>query len=192
MSLSQDDIITRDLASGERLLWRGSPAKGIRLQPSDALMVPFSLMWGGFAIFWEYSVLHMPTRPPKPESDPSMFMALWGIPFVLIGLYIIVGRFFFDAFARSRTVYAVTNQRVLIITSVWSKEIKSLSLRTLSEMSLSERSDGSGTITFGPVPAFNAAWVPGWPGANKRAAPAFRFVAGARQVHDLIQKAQNL
>jgi hypothetical protein len=99
--------------------------------------------------------------------------------------------FFYDAFVRSRTVYGVTDQRVLIVTSVWNREIKGLSLRTLAELSLSEGSDGTGTLSFGHVPAFNSMMTSGWPGANRRVAPAFRLVAGVRNVYELIRKAQN-
>jgi hypothetical protein len=60
-----------ELGAGEKLLWSGQPRGGLRLQPADALLIPFSLMWGGFAVFWEVSVFRV--RAP-------VFFRLWGIP----------------------------------------------------------------------------------------------------------------
>ncbi len=191
VDFSVEDPIYSELSSGERLIWSGTPGQGVRLRPADALMIPFSLAWGGFAIFWEYSVLHIPAAPNKAGAGVDAFMTLWGIPFVLIGLYLIVGRFFVDAYQRARTRYAVTDQRVLIVTRLWNKDVKSIALRTLGEMSLRELADGSGTITFGPAPPFNWMMAPGWPGATKKVAPAFEFVEGARNVYEQIRKAQS-
>ncbi|HKR36064.1 MAG TPA: hypothetical protein VJT10_14570 [Steroidobacteraceae bacterium] len=66
--------------------------------------IPFSLLWGGFAFFWEYSVLQ--------QKDAPVFFALWGIPFVLAGIYIIIGRFFVDSYQRSRTWWPAISKRM--------------------------------------------------------------------------------
>jgi hypothetical protein len=174
--------IIRNLGSGESLIWAGNPKAGLLLRPSDALMIPFSLMWGGFAIFWETTVLN--TAAPG-------FFALWGIPFVLIGLYMIVGRFFVDSRIRGNTVYALTNRRAIIISGLFSRTTTSLPLGTLTDISLQEKTDGSGTITLGrPQP--NASWMSGmrWPGLNQSTTPAFEFIAEARGVHDRLLDAQ--
>ena len=175
-----EQVVGAELASGERLLWSGRPRLGIFLRPSDGYVIPFSLMWGGFAIFWEYSAL---------TSKAGLFFGIWGIPFVLVGLYLIFGRFFVEAQQRSKTYYGLTNQRVVIVSGLFSRSIKSLQLRTLSDISLAERSDGSGTITFGAT----APWwsgMSGWPGASRYQSPAFDSISSARDVFERIRTAQ--
>jgi hypothetical protein len=186
---SLQTLIQRELNSSERLLWTGAPRQGLRLRAADVFMVPFSLLWGGFVIFWEYSVLRQSSS--HGSGSPDLFMVLWGIPFVLVGIYLIVGRFFADAFQRARTIYAVTDQRILIVTTLWNKQVKSVQLKTLPEISLTEKSDGSGTITFGPQPPYARMMGGGWPGANKQAAPTLEFVEQVRSVYDLIQGSVN-
>jgi len=150
---SPSSPVERQLSSGEKLLWSGQPRAGIRLRGSDAFVIPFSILWCGFAIFWESMVVR--------EGAP-VFMMLWGIPFVLVGLYIVFGRFIVDALTRRKTFYGITNERIVIISGLFSQEIKSLNLRTLTDVYLSERGDGSGTITFWPGTshgALGARWL---------------------------------
>jgi Bacterial PH domain len=173
--------IERELSSGERLLWSGQPRQGFRFRATDAFMIPFSLFWCGFAIFWEYSV--MTTKAP-------FFFKLWGVPFVLIGLYIVVGRFAADVKIRARTYYGVTTDRIIIVSGLFSRQTKSLQLRTLSDISLAERADGSGTITFGPQFMFAPRMPSGWPGSSQYAAPAFEMIERAKETYDLIRQAQ--
>ena len=67
-----------------------------RVRPGDAGLIPFSLLWCGFAIFWES--LAMKTGELLPE--------LWGVPFVLVGLYFVFGRFVVDAYVRAHTSWS--------------------------------------------------------------------------------------
>jgi hypothetical protein len=97
-------------------------------------------VWGGFAFIWEWSVFN---------SKAPFFFLLWGIPFVLVGVYLIVGRFFVDAWQRDKTYYGVTNERIIIVSGHLNRKVKTLDLGALSDLSLTERSDRSGTITFG-------------------------------------------
>ena len=50
--------IKQHLNSDEKLLWTGAPKHGILIKGTDVLMIPFSLMWGGFALFWEFTVVN--------------------------------------------------------------------------------------------------------------------------------------
>jgi hypothetical protein len=182
MSFSTEQLLRPELGRDEQLLWSGMPRQGLCFRSSDWLAVPFSLMWGGFAIFWEYSA--------STTRDAPIFMTLWGIPFVLIGLYMIVGRFFGDAFLRSRTYYGVTDQRVIIVDGLFNRQVKSLPLTTLSDISLSERSNRSGSITFGTNNFPFASLGRSWPGMGRQMAPAFDSIDEVRRVYALIREAQ--
>ncbi len=181
-----EEPVRRELTDGERLLWSGIPQSGLRLRPSDTFLIPFSLLWTAFAIFWEYNVLRAHDIGVGTQPTP-WFLALWGVPFILIGLQMVIGRFFADAWMRARTKLAVTDRRILILTHVVSTRVRSLELRTLSEMNLQEGSGGRGTITFGPAAGMMAA--PGWSNVNRRLAPAFEGIEQVRQVYETIQSA---
>jgi len=173
--------LQQELSGGERLLWSGRPGQGMRLRPSDALLIPFSLLWGGFAVFWEASVIK--------DNAPILFK-VWGIPFVLMGLYMIFGRFPIDAWQRKYNVYGVTDQRVLIISRFFTHRVKSLNLRTLGDISLTESRDGSGTIVLGAPSPFGWWANAGWPGYGRYATPSLEMIPQARTVFDLITQAQ--
>jgi len=175
--------IEQQLSAGESVLWRGRPRQGIVVRGSDAFLIPFSLLWGGFAFFWEYSVL---------RSGAPAFFVLWGVPFVLVGLYFIAGRFFFEARLRAGTVYALTDERVLIVSGVFARRVRSLGLRTLAELSLSPGRGDEGTISFGggsPLAGMFGGMA-GWPGSERHLGPRFELLADARGVFEKIRAAQ--
>ena len=165
-----------NLSSGEKLIWTGKPKTGIMLRSSDAFLIPFSLLWGGFAVFWESSAL---------ESDAPFFFKLWGIPFVLAGIYIIIGRFFIDAKKRANTIYGITTDRIVIKSGVFSTEIKSLNIKTLSDITINQKSDNSGTITLGPSDVrYSMMQGMEWPGAKQP--PRLEFIEDVKSVYDKI------
>jgi hypothetical protein len=169
---------TGRLIDSERIVWSGRPSRGLLLTGRDFFLIPFSLLWGGFALFWEAMVL--------VRSAPGFFQ-LWGVPFVLFGLYLIAGRFIVDACLRANTSYAVTDRRVLIVRS--GKTI-SLDLDRLSEIQLAERRNGSGTLRFGPSAVYWGRTSGGfgyWSPALDPT-PQFIAIADARSVFDLIQR----
>lgn len=174
--------ISKQLDSGESLIWAGLPRQGIFLRGADVFMIPFSLMWGGFAIFWEASVV---------AADGPIFFMLWGVPFVLVGLYLIIGRFFVDAKLRSMTFYGVTDRRVLILSGIFSRSTNSLPLESLHDLSVTEKSDGSGTISFGRAHPFASMYAGmQWPGMGQYQVPTFELIPSARSIHDRILEAK--
>ena len=185
MDLNVEQKLRTQLGAGERLIWSGRPAMGLRLRANDAFFIPFSLLWAGFSFFWEYSALQILKTNPA-----SYIMPLWGIPFVCIGIYLVVGRFFWDAFTRRHTCYGLSNQRAIIVTDFWTIEVKSLPLATLAGSTLSTRNDGTGTVTLG-APMGSSSLSFGARGSSRRyAPPAFEMIPDAGRVYGMIQDAQ--
>lgn len=180
--------LRRELGGDEKLLWSGAPIQGIRFHTSDILMIPFSLMWGGFAFFWEGAVLfasgtHLSATPPYIQGTVVSFMAIWGIPFCLIGLYITFGRFFFDAAARAKTAYAITDRRIIVTRG---NSVRSLALNALPEIELKEGGNGRGSIIFGVSSFFMGTGWPSW-GYRRSGQPMmFDGIPKVREVYRLI------
>ncbi len=164
------------LSPDEKLKWTGKPKTGIILRSSDIFLIPFSLLWGGFAVYWEMNAFSM---------DTPLFFKLWGIPFVLIGLYITAGRFFLDARKRANTIYGITHDRIIIKSGIFKREIKSLNIKTLSDITLNQKDDGTGSILLGPSDfRYNMLQGMEWPGMKQ--APRLELIDEVKSVYDMI------
>jgi len=84
--------IQPELTSGESVLWAGQPNTRVIFHKEDLFLIPFSLLWGGFAIFWEGAVAGYWGSSGKGSGHPWLFGMIWGIPFVLIGQYVNLGK----------------------------------------------------------------------------------------------------
>jgi hypothetical protein len=139
--------IQPELLSGETIYWAGMPNPRVIFHSDDWVTIPFFLLWGGFFIFWEASVLGYWGGSPK-HGPYNIFLALWGVPFILVGQYFIWGRFLHDAWLKRRTYYAVTNRRVIAIQDGRNRKT---SVNFLDHIPSIEREAGSnGTLWFGP------------------------------------------
>jgi hypothetical protein len=80
---------------------------------------------------------------------------------------------------------------VIIIAGLFGRSIQSLDLGSLPGLSLDEKVNGQGTISFG-TGQWPYAWMQGagWPTGRGRAVPCFDSIADARQVYELIRRAQ--
>lgn len=167
------------LLPGERIVWKGHPYSGLILRPIEVFLIPFSLLWGGFALFWNASVW---------TTDAELSFKLFGLPFLIAGVYVTVGRFLVDISLRKKIAYFVTNKRVLIKKRSGGSGTKSLDITRLPALEFDERSDGSGTIRFGSSGGLFAGnnlgiWQPTFDPT-----PQFIRISNVRSVYELIQK----
>jgi|SRR5579871_5429560 len=149
------DQLKPELLPGETILWAGRPNTRIIFHCSDAQLIPFSLIWGSLGVFAEVAPIlalsgHLSSRILL--SPPAPVMAILGIPFFVIGNYLIWGRFLQAARKKKRAYYAVTNQRVLALINLSKRQLASHTIRTLPAVIKEKRSDGFGTVRFGPTP----------------------------------------
>jgi hypothetical protein len=166
---------------GEHVLWAGEPRKGLLLRRSDLWFVPFTSAWAGFAVFWTISATSGGAPP---------FFTIWGCLFIAIGCYLVVGRFFADAWQRKDTFYVLTDQRLVVRSGRRSRSELSTPLSQLGAIEFAGQSGGRGTIRYGttasrqPLGSFEL--PPGWPGASRYQRPMLDSISNARDVYDQV------
>lgn len=179
------------LEPGESLLWSGRPNGRVYMFRGGWFLIPFAIMWFALAIIWESSVIL--------SGAPILFW-LWGVPFLLIGFYMTVGRYWMAAREAARTFYGVTNRRILIESGVFNRQFVSIDLFTLPYLQLTEQGNGRGTVSFAPgglLPTVaGGAWFGGlimggiWTSRGNTQPPAFIAIDRAAEVYRIIETAR--
>jgi hypothetical protein len=145
MDKRKSKLFSDVLLPNEDILWSGQPSASPTtvFTPHDLFFIPFSVVWLGFALFWEAGVL---------TANAPLLFKLWGIPFVVVGVHNLVGRFIYKFWKKRHTHYAITNQRVLILYKSLTQNVQTLHIDRLPGLSKSIGLLGLGTITFGFTP----------------------------------------
>ena len=178
-SLVPPQTIQDRLEPRERLLWWDRPKQGVMLRKADLFLIPFSLLWGGpMFLFW--GIIFTTGNAP-------WFFKLLGVPLVLVGIYLIIGRFFHDAWRRRRLFYGLTDNRIFIATPSSSH---TLPLKGLGEIRLDERRSGEGSIAFGRKIVFMPMWLSWRSLSGAPPVPTFERIKDARRVFAAIREAQ--
>src|SRR3989304_2804251 len=128
-----------ELVPGESAEWQGKPHKWLFITMGPLhliLFVPLSLAGGGFFAYWEALAI----------QSKSIAGALFGAPFLLIGLYLTGGRFWSAARCWKNTYYMITNKRVLIRLGTVNPKVASLEFSKISSAHLQMKRRGLGHI----------------------------------------------
>jgi hypothetical protein len=174
----EDRLLQQELA-GENIVWSGKPNEKVIFHTHDIFLIPFSLLWGGFAIFWELGA----------SKGGVTFFSLWGIPFVLVGQYLIWGRFIYAAWKKRRIFYVLTTQRALVLVRPpFAKTISSY-IKMLPAIEKKVRTDGIGSITLGmpPSPFYSRTYDYSALGLNL-GIPVFTDIDNADDVYATIER----
>ena len=105
-----------DLVPEEFIEWSGQPNASVIFHKEDWGFIPFTLLWGGFAIFALLCALGFVEAFNSDKGPLFQFFDIIGCAFLaLVGQYVIWGRFFYVYWRKKRTWYALTNRRALIV-----------------------------------------------------------------------------
>lgn len=142
------------------------------------LLIPLSVLWSGFAFWWEYTVIR----------EGVWLFAVVGAVLVAGGAYLLVGRFVVESYRRSTAAYGLTDRRVIIVCG---KRVRYWDLRSMSELSLSEAKSGTGAISLGrpdDLPWWYGNWWP--PGWERPVGEQLELISEPRGVFERIQAAR--
>jgi hypothetical protein len=184
---SSYQAVLPELTSGETVLWAGQPNASVIFRKEDVFLIPFSLLWGGFALFWEGSVAGY-WGPSNKSHEPWLFGLIFGGVFVVIGQYVIWGRFVTSAWKKRRTHYAVTNRRVIAVQNGFSRKMASAYLDTLPTLFKEGGRGGVGSLMFmSPQPLWSrrSGWG-AWDGMAMGETPEFRDISDVDAVYRLV------
>ncbi|MHC4253542.1 MAG: hypothetical protein ACYS9X_30860 [Planctomycetota bacterium] len=178
------ETVDREVGRDEKIEWLGQP-RSTRFLLTSLPMVLFGLPWTAFAVFWMLAASGF-VFEAEEASGPGAIFALFGLPFVLVGLGMLSSPFWMIRKAR-RIVYVVSDRRAIIIRGGWRTTVRSFSGRELSGMTRLEKSDGSGDIVFHG--GHSAAGAPSFlVGMAAAAGHGFAGVQNVREVEELLRK----
>lgn len=136
------------LADGETLLWQGRPDSRIEWSSLLSVESAFGLFFTGFSVFWIVGARMITAMIGQSGGMEVVFalFPLFGIPFLLVGLYMVAGRLFWDAYLRARTWYALSDRAAYIARETRGK--RSLKRYPIDTMQAPELIDGSAGSVF--------------------------------------------
>lgn len=142
--------LNAELDGDEAIVWLGQPRPG-RLMRKGFVLWLFFIPWTAFALFWMAGAAQF--KWPALD-EPATWFALFGLPFVAIGIIGLAAPLWIYHRAR-HSVHAITNRRALTISGVRTFRIKAFTPAQITRIERVEQTDGSGDLLFADVPRAN-------------------------------------
>ncbi len=135
------------ILADERLLWTGKPVKEIRLLPSEKIIMVFGAFWTAFSAFW-IAMAYAGTAEMEGDAIMANIFPLFGIPFLLVGLYLMIISPIRAKRKRKNVEYALTDKRVLIFYNNKIQSLQAFKYNEIQNISFGCDADGVGIVTF--------------------------------------------
>lgn len=135
--------LQRELRRGERVIWQGQPL--MRLAGRAFAIYLFAIPWTLFALFWTFLAASGFSASWSQFGWMGMAFPMFGLPFIVIGIGMLLAPFL-PLWAAPRTIFAVTDQRVLRIYLGRRLQTRSIEGAQIGNIDRSETRTGSGTL----------------------------------------------
>lgn len=142
------EIISSELDPDEDIFWVDAPVSLLSHAKAAIPKALFGIPFLAFAIFW-ISMARSMTRDATGIADGffSNLFPLFGIPFVLIGLAMVLSPLW-NMFKARKTTYALTNKRLIIHERFPRQALKSWLLNDIRKLVRLGMAQGPGDIYF--------------------------------------------
>ena len=134
-TMNVDDEIKGHLVEGETVLWHGQPDINYYFRKEDIYIMPF----GGF---WMIMLM----IPLFSFDRFNATMMTYYLPFIAIGVYMVLGRFILGKILKPKTFYTITNKRILFFQKSSKVNQIFIALEDISSIELQKNKNDTGSI----------------------------------------------
>ena len=139
-----EQAIQPELLSSEVLRWTGRPAMG-RVLLTSAFPILFS-------VFWEAIVIHAAVNPVRAWLEagrPGASLPFAHFAMMAVGL-LFMAKAAGPVLTAARTAYGITSRRVVVVSHLTARRVRSVESASIGDVDRTERSNGSGDIVIRP------------------------------------------
>ena len=147
--IEAQQTISRELNSGETILWTGNPDP-VRSMQSTLPTFIFGIVWTGgiinFIMGWHSGQQDI-SGPKGIFGMQGLLSDLFFVPFILAAIALLLNPLV-TYYTALKTIYAITNQRVLIISSKRNSKVSTYLAASINMLERTDHANGTGTVTF--------------------------------------------
>ncbi len=148
MDFEISDKIKHHMVNGEELLWSGQPDARKIFTISDIIIIPITAIIFTAVLLTEISFVLDIVINNDSSMISNIVKVFFVLLFLLVSFYITLGRFVYKKYRKKKTLYAVTNKRIIIIKMGVKEEVTYRVINQISTMTISLGKKGIGSIRF--------------------------------------------
>ncbi len=146
------DLLKRYLLLEEKILWTGKPDTKKLFLKEDIFLIVIGCSCIIANLIWEINSIRIITGSIVEENiKPSdgIISIVFGIPFILVGYYLTIGRVIKRRRNNQKILYVITDKRILIFEIGTNEKVIKKDINQITNIDMDIDKNGTGTIIFG-------------------------------------------